>query len=356
MLYKPNWEETKRRFVRWWDLEGPVLSTWGRIPAARPLETLTPVADFADPAVRYSDPEYRILKNRSELAVCDFPAEVLPNSITCLGPGTLALYLGSEPHFTEETVWYDPVIRDPERHPPLRFDRDSRWWKITEATVRESLRLGKGKFLTGLPDLIENIDILASLRGSEDVLFDMSDRPEWVMEKMKEINAAWFEAFNALYGLIAPQDDGSAWGPFQVWSPGRTAKLQCDASAMFGPKMFERFVVPVLTEQCRGLDRSMFHLDGHQCLVHLDLLLGIRELSAIEWTPDPQVPSGGNREWYPLYRKILSAGKAVQAIGIKLGEIEPLLDAVGGKGLYLMMDTGDPAVFEQACRIVDKYR
>lgn len=80
---------------------------------------------------------------------------------------------------------------------------------------------------------------------------------------------------------------------------------------------------------------KMFHLDGHQCIPHLDLLLDIEPLDAVEWTPDPQVPGGGDPAWYPLYRKILAAGKSVQAIGVKPEEVEPLLDSVGGKGMYI---------------------
>ena len=95
-------------------------------------------------------------------------------------------------------------------------------------------------------------------------------------------------------------------------------------------------MVPALTEQCERLDYSMFHLDGHQCTKHLDLLLDIDGLDAIEWTPDPQVPKGGNEKWHSMYRKILDAGKSVQAIGVKPEEVEPLLDAVGGKGMYIM--------------------
>ena len=67
----------------------------------------------------------------------------------------------------------------------------------------------------------------------------------------------------------------STFGAFGIWAPGKTAKLQCDASAMFSPDMFQRFVVPSLTEQCEWLDYSMYHLDGSQAMCHLDALLGI---------------------------------------------------------------------------------
>jgi len=60
-------------------------------------------------------------------------------------------------------------------------------------------------------------------------------------------------------------------------------------------------------------------------------------LQAIEWTPQYPLPGGGSPEWYDLYRRIRAAGKSVQAIGVAPEEVEPLLDAVGGEGMLLMV-------------------
>ena len=37
---------------------------------------------------------------------------------------------------------------------------------------------------------------------------------------------------------------------YWVWAPGRTAKFQCDFSAMISPAMFNEFMLPVLGEMC----------------------------------------------------------------------------------------------------------
>lgn len=100
----------------------------------------------------------------------------------------------------------------------------------------------------------------------------------------------------------------------------------------------------------------MFHLDGHQCIAHLDLLLSIENLDAIEWTPDPTVPPGGSPRWYEMYRKILAAGNSVQAIGVKPPEILPLLDAVGGKGLMIMGEFASEQEYERYYKLVEPYR
>ena len=357
--WKPNWEETKQHFRQWWQHEGLVIGQWGGGPRRQPRE------ETGDPGVPesrkegYTNARWRAASNHYGLARQEFPMDVLPVSGLNIGPGSLALCLGSQPGFAESTVWFEPTMHtytEPETLPPLRFDPANRWWRVHEATARAAAELGKGKYLVGCPDLVENIDILAALRDPQTLLMDMLDRPEWVEQKVEEINQAWFEVYSRLYEIIALEDGSSAFDAFRIWGPGKTAKVQCDAAAMFSPAMFERFVVPALTRQCEWLDYSMFHLDGSECICQLDLLLSINALDAIEWTPDPNVPGGGDPAWYDMYRRILAAGKSVQALGVTEEQLVPLLDAVGGKGMYIMTELRDEAQVERVARAVEPYR
>ena len=358
MRWKANWPETKRHFIDWWAHEGLALKLSGS-PAGPPHEAI-PEPDDPPPGTHYyTAPAWRALVNHHRLSKIRYPGDCLPLSDTMIGPGSLALFLGSEPGFAPTTVWFNPTMQDdpaPEKRPPFRFDPENYWWRITEETVAECAKLAKGKYAVACPDLVENIDILAALRDPQTLLMDMIERPAWIEEKVWEINQVWFEAYSRIYDLIKLDDASSCFPAFDLWGPGKTAKVQCDASAMFSPAMFERFVVPALTEQCDWLDHSMFHLDGHQCLCHLELLLGIESLDAIEWTPDPTVPSGGSPEWYPLYRRILAAGKSVQAIGVKPDEVIPLLDAVGGNGMYIMTSALDQRWIETLIEKTEPYR
>ena len=355
--WKKNWEETRRRFIEWWNREGLVIGMWGGPPAQKPHEA---VPDPGKPASRealYTNPVFRARRNHYELSRTAFPAEVLAVSDTNLGPGSLATLLGSEPGFAERTVWYNPCIQhaeNPESLPPLRFDPANKWWKLAEATARECQKLARGKYAVGLPDLIENIDTLASLRETQTLLLDMIERPDWVSRKVAEINQVWFEAFDRLYDIVKLEDGSSVFWAFYIWGPGKVAKVQCDASAMFSPDMFKQFVVPALAEQCQWLDYSMYHLDGTQCIGHLDHLLAIEPLDAIEWTPQAGIEGGGSPRWYDLYRRILKAGKSVQAVGVKPAEVVPLLDAIGRKGVYVMLDCETEQEVEDVVRQVHR--
>jgi hypothetical protein len=359
LAWKPNWHETRTHMLAWWRGEDLILGSGGAPPVPQPHEHVVDPGPAPSIEAHYTQAEARAQRNHYQLSRQAFPVDVLPVSSTDIGPGSLALALGSEPGFSPETVWFNPCMADdphPEGRPPLRFDPDSRWWQVHEATFRACARLAESKYTVGCPDLIENLDALASLRGTQNVLFDMIERPDWVMAKIDEINAAWFEAYDRAYQIIRLSDGSSVFGAFRLWGPGRTAKVQCDASAMISPAMFERFVVPALAAQCEWLDYSMFHLDGAHCLRHLDALLAIDALDAIEWTPNPKVPSGGDPAWYDLYRRILAAGKSVQAVGVRPDEVLPLLDAVGGKGMYIMTSFDSIAQAEELDRQVEPYR
>jgi hypothetical protein len=358
-MWKTNWEQTRKRFIDWWNREGPLIGMWGAPEVGRSVhENVPPTVRPATLPERYCNGVFRAAENHYRLSRSIFPLDILPTATTDLGPGSLALFLGSEPGFAEDTVWFHPVIErelEPEKLPPLKFDPNQAWWRTTEEIIRSCVSLSRGKYVVGCPDLVENMDTLASLRGGQTLCMDLVERPEWVEQKIWEINDVWFAAYDRIYDIIKLEDGSSAFGAFYIWGPGKVAKLQCDASAMFSPKMYKQFVVPALTAQCERLDHSLYHLDGTQAMLHLDSLLAIEPLDAIEWTPQAGIETGGNKRWYELYRRILGAGKSVQVVNVELHEIQPLLDAVGPKGVYILIQFKDEREAEQASNLAAPY-
>jgi hypothetical protein len=165
--WKDNWEETKQNFVDWWNHQGLLLYIWDLPERMEPHEEVDHPGEWPGVDRLYTDPEWRAKWIHHQLAYRNYPADTFPVADTNLGPGSLALHLGGEARLSEDTVWFEPCISpdDPEGHPPLRFDPDSRWWRITEETVRACQRLSEGRYVVGCPDLVENIDIVAALRA-----------------------------------------------------------------------------------------------------------------------------------------------------------------------------------------------
>lgn len=356
LAWKPDWPEAKANLIRWWKADGLALSLY--TPRQVPVEPVPSPPSPPDLETRWLDPSYRCSQAEYTMACHAYLAEYFPYFDAQIGPGSLGTFLGSQPVLATETVWYNPCIDDPDRYGAIRFETgNNRWWDLHLGLIEEGLRRAGGRYLVGMPDLIENLDTLAALRGSEQVLFDLVERPGWVKERLAEINQAFFSAFSLIYEKIKDEDGGNVFSAFRIWGPGKTAKLQCDFSAMISPRMFRSFVVPPLTEQCTWLDYAMYHLDGTNALQHLDALLEIEKLQAIEWTPQAGRPGGGSPEWYDLYRTIKAGGKAVQAVGVQADEVLPLLDAVGPQGMFVIIDEPvDPDDAEALLKAVVPYR
>ncbi len=344
-LWKQNWPQSREHFLAWWAGQGLVLGSWGTgLEGDGRLHEEVCVPEAPADAERYhTDPAYVAERIHAEMARKVWPADVLPAAWPEIGTVTLAPILGAVPRYERDNIWYHACIREPQTHPPLRYEREAAYSRMLKAVLQAVRVRSGGHYFVGMPAVVPNLDVLAALRGVEDLLADLIERPAWVHQRLQEIESAYREVFDELYGLLKEEDGGMAFGYFMLWGPGKTGLLQCDTAAMLSPKMFAEFVIPYLRESVEFLEYSMFHVDGHQCLGFVDLLLGLEKLRAIEWTPDPQVPPGGSPHWYDLYRRILQAGKSVWVANLDAEEVLPLLDAIGPKGVYLTVITAGGA-------------
>jgi hypothetical protein len=368
-FWHKNPDQVVERYRAWWRRDGLILRVLAPRDRSLPqgtnpqepftycmdgIDTTMPASDVQTFEKAWTDPDERAQRANRYLARIYFGGDALPYFDTNIGPGNLATFLGSEPEFASDTVWYRPCITDLDRHPPLRFDPANRHFRQQKAIVETGVQVSGGRYLVSMPDLVENLDVLASLRGTQELLMDLVERPEAVKARLTEINQAYFAAFDAIHALIRDPWGGNIFSAFSIWGPGRTAKVQCDACVMISPQMFAEFVVPSLAEQCAWLDYSMYHLDGTQAIRHLDALLAIESLDAIEWTPQVSVPQGGSPEWYGLYRRILDAGKSVQAINVRPEEVRPLLDAVGAPGMFVVVTAESEAQARSLVETIDR--
>ena len=335
--WKPNWEESKLRFNKWWDQNGFLIGSWSGIREG--LHEETEDAGLIEPfEQRFLNYKWRAKSLHYGMTRMSYPLDILPMACVDLGPGSLATLIGAKPVFDPKTVWFEHAYDNITQLPSLGFDESTPWWQLKMNTFNTLTKLAGTKYMVGCMDLVENLDILSSLIGAEESLYALMDEPELVLKHLYEINKVWIEAYERIYQVIKQEDNSSGYSAFSIWGTGKTAKLQCDYSAMISPDQFGEFIVPMLAEQCQYLDHSMFHLDGKECICHLDHLLSIKELNAIEWTPDPSSPGCADSYWFDMYREILDAGKSVQLVGMRPEQIEPVLNAVGTNGVYMLCD------------------
>ena len=345
--------ETKRHYTNWWNHKGIVLNMWEHFQ-----EGVTPHADIPEPEAprdlnqKWFDTEWRARYLDWYVAHSSLMADMLPVANTQLGPGSLAAILGGVFEGGEDTIWIHP---DPDYTDNITFNPNHPNYLLHKELLKACKRRSQGHYYVGMPDLMEGLDVLAAIKGTDKVLLDTVMQPEVLERQMQQINDIYFHVFNELYDIIREGDE-MAFCYFSSWAPGKMSKLQCDISTMISVDDYLRFVQPYIREQCQKIDYTLYHLDGVGAMHHLDALLEIEELNAIQWTPGVGEPQGGSPKWYDMYRRILAAGKSIMACWVTLDELRPLLDNVGGNGIHLEMDFHNECEVEQAMRIIEEYQ
>ena len=351
--WKPNLEETKKRYINWWNHKGIILNMWEHFQ-----EGVKPHADIPMPPAprdlnqKWFDPEWRADYLDWYVAHSSLMADMLPVANTQLGPGSLAAILGGVFEGGEDTIWIHP---NPNYSDDIVFNPNHPNYLLHKDLLKACKRKAQGHYYVGMPDLMEGLDVLAAIKGTDQVLLDTVMQPEMLEHQMQQINDIYFQVFDELYDIIREGDE-MAFCYFSSWAPGKMSKLQSDISTMISVDDYRRFVQPFIREQCQKIDYTLYHLDGVGAMHHLDALLEIKELNAIQWTPGVGEPQGGSPKWYDLYKKILAHGKSIMACWVTLDELRPLLDNIGGDGVHLEMDFHNEQEVEQAMRIIEEYQ
>lgn len=307
--YCKDFEAVKQRFEGWWnreDIGRPLM----HVTAARGTEP-GPAPVPASLEAKYTDPEYLTRRLRWELERSVLLGDSFPNVSCDLGPGSFALYLGGQPDFREDTVWFRPCLEDASQFADLSYDEENPWWVRHRAILRRLKELAGDEYMVCIPDVIENADILSALRDPQELCYDVIDEPEAVAAGIERLDELYFKYYDALRDITAEPDGTVAYTCFQILGPERIAKIQCDYSALIGPETYRELIVPSLRKQCRNLRYSMYHLDGPDAIKHVDALMTIEELDALQWTCGAGQPDGACERWFPIYDKVRAAGKSL---------------------------------------------
>lgn len=309
----------------------------------------------ADLAQKWEDAGFRarqaVRQTNNTLYYADGFPSVFPN----FGPGCLAAMLGGSYQWAEGTVWFEnaPVVTDWSNPPAPTLRRDSAMYQLVEELTGQLLHAGEELFFTSITDIGGSYDILASLRGTQNLLLDLYMEPAAVKAYVQRLQPVWMGYFqHCASRLIARQGGMTSWMP--IWSDKPYYPLQCDFSAMISPEMFGEFVLPDLRWQTQRMDRSIYHLDGPGQLPHVRRLLSLPRLDAIQWVPGSGAQDVCDEHWFGLYEEIQAAGKGLVLLGVALEGLEKLLRHVSTRGLYISCGA-DAATAEEVIRIADGY-
>jgi len=305
-----QYEKLRQTYRDWWDnkLERPIVpiitcnNPSSRKPSNAPQIAFSTAWDFS------ISPQELVDAHDWYLSTLRWYGDAFPFfPMTSFGPGTIAAFLGCTPVMAEDTVWFDPPKKDiPIQELHFEVDENNPYLRRVLNVYEAAMEKWRGSVVVGMIDIGGTLDILSSFRGSENLLMDLYDEPEEVLRCVKEINKAWFEYFDKINAFIAPEAKGySHW--FNMFAEKPSYILQSDFSYMISTDMFEKFVKDELASSAQRIPNALYHMDGIGEIPHLEHLLSIDAIKAIQWVPGAGEPS--LRNWDELLQKILDSGK-----------------------------------------------
>jgi 5-methyltetrahydrofolate--homocysteine methyltransferase len=287
--------------------------------------------------------DYCVQKAEAAEANTYFGGDAIHSRFVNFGPGVQAAFFGAPYTITKDSVWFDlnPPIKNWDTIPDFTMNREHELFKAIEAQTRALCAASGGRYGVSYTDIGGQYDILFSLRG-EDLLMDMLEYPEIILTAEDKLDDAFIEYFNFLTGIIGPSGCGyTNWIPImndKPWYP-----IQCDLSVMLSPKQFEKFVLPALDKVGTAIGQTVYHLDGPEEIRHLDMLLSMKHVHAIQWVPLPthRLPDGSYIQNFAdemsldVYRRSLKAGRKVIIYGTRPEQLQGIFDAVGTDGIFV---------------------
>jgi hypothetical protein len=372
MYFKPDWNQAKERLLAFWKNEiidracvavfaprkTSQLPPFPELQWGPWLGGLNEIPDDDEGAIRrwWTDPEQNYKRLILWFENTYFGGEAIPATYVNWGAMAMASFFGSPAKFMKTSVWYPPVIDNWET---WRWEFDpstNEYWKSILAIQKYLLENNNGRYFVGKPELGNAADLLSLMRGMDKLALDLIDYPEEVKQGVDVLSNTWVKLMEQIYQMNGDTNDGGdvlAW--MSLWAPGRHDQMACDFSSVISAPMFTEFFVPDIARMGKWCEYGTYHLDGPACMKNMLIaLLRIEEIDNIEWTPGAGSPPTYSPQYIPSYKKIQESGKRLYLLA-EPNEIQPLLDELSPKGLFLCTHADSEVEADELLKKVEKW-
>jgi hypothetical protein len=349
-------EEKIKKYLAFWDnspVERPLVGfslggwfsfqSYGAIQKYREAERLTP--DMLSPERYFGDYD-RITVPFEEIeddvihSVAPFPAFAW-----------LEAMLGVPARVGNESIWTQEGGFDYGDTGKLDLSKDNPWRKKYLEFVSALQDRYGDRYPVGQPILRGPADMVAALRGSQQMIFDLYDHPR----EFKRLARACTDFFVGLVkdqlAITKPFQGGYMVEQFTLWAPGGIVRMQEDASALFSPDLYVKYLQEEDRRIASAFPYDVIHL--HSSSLHLlDRFADVEPQKCIEINKDQG--GWGVPRMIPLFQRMQSRGKRLIVRGkLDLADLESLRQALSPRGLYLQVVIDKP---EEAKGFQDFFR
>ena len=303
---------------------------------------------------RWFDSEYQINRFIETVKQRNFLAESFPVFWPNLGPDVFAAFYGIELEFGDETSYAihskDPIEDLIKR---LQFSKENEYFKKLEEMTQLALEMSEGRYFVGYSDFQPGFGAVAAWRNPETLCLDIIMEPEGVKQLLRKATQDFQSIFDHFHHILEKnKQPGLNW--LGIPTSGKSHVPSCDFASLISEEHFIEFNLPLLQEEVKKMDYNVFHLDGPGVARHIDPILAISEIDAIQWVQGV----GDNKpieQWKPLIRKIQSAGKSVVVI-LQPDELTGFMSDMKPEGILLCIPSSgeepEQSMLKQICKWV----
>ena len=335
--WNSDWDKTKDRLEALWENE-----ITDRACIAIPVTPKTaydPIMMKPEKVSReeliksYTDPEYMTANFRKQMEMTRYMGDALPCLFPNFGTSGFVQYTGAVPHYAPDTIWFNPTLKSPDAD-QIMFQSDIYQEHIR--MMQKLVKLSKDDYFISMPNHCGILDGLAAIRGTEQLLFDLIEEPDFVKSAVQNLINIQKRAIPGFYETIRKNNrNGITHSWMHLWSEKNIMQIQCDFSVMISPDNYEEFVVTELEKAAEWTDYAVYHLDGQEQIRHLDHILSVDNVKMIQWTPVAGQPH--TTAFLPVLQKIQQAGKGL-VLMLEPWEVEIVMEQLSSRGLRMVVN------------------
>ena len=215
----------------------------------------------------------------------------------------------------------------------VRLDPESPWFRKYMAFAEALVRRAAGRFPVSHSPEVGPTDLFAMLRGHTESVFDLTDEPERSARLLERLAEIFRDATREIWQRVPLWHGGYFDAQYSLWAPGPIIRMQEDATAVYSPAFYRRFVQQPDRWIAGHFANSFIHLHSTSMFL-LDAFLEIEEIRCYEVNNDALGPP--LEKMVPYFRKIQQAGRPLLIRGsFTPDELKLVVDSLDARGLFL---------------------
>ncbi|UCD81636.1 MAG: hypothetical protein JSW26_09505, partial [Desulfobacterales bacterium] len=217
----------------------------------------------------------------------------------------------------------------------IRLDHENPWFKKYMEFAQALVERSDGRFPVGHGPEIGPTDLHAVLRGHTQSIIDLMDEPEKSSRLLEQLGCIFRDLADELWKRVPLFHDGYFDAQYSLWAPGSIIRMQEDATAVYSPDLYRKFVQPVDRMIAAHFDNSFIHLHSTSMFM-LDAFLEIEEIKCLQVNYETSGPPV--KDMIPYFQMVQNAKRPLLIRGaFDPEEMRLLVDSLDPRGLLLLI-------------------